>query len=593
MSGNSSLKTHLIKYYPQILIAGLILLVYSQTLWFDFNYIDDNLIVFDEYEKISSLSKIPSTFSSSYFFDNYYRPMVMVSFIIDTAIAGQSSMMYRFTNIILHIIASLFLLQILVKLGIKKNISLLATLIFAVHPLNVSAISWIVGRNDLLLAVFSVTSIFLYMKLKETKNKLYLFLSLIAYFLAMLSKEAGIIIPAVIFLYELFIRAKDNKFKLNELYSLFYFILPALTYLALRKFVALINVREEIGLSSFIQNIYILFEYLAKSVYLFYIDPLPIKNIILILIGIIISIGLMSYLIVSRRDKSNKTFVFGLLFFLILIIPSLFVRVNADDGEFNYIDCRMYLPLFGLIISSAVIFEKMLVPLTKSIKVLFVCILFVYLSSFTFLNNQVYKNGLTYWTTALEKNPNRAVYWMGLGFYYFDKKMFLEAGQCATNAVNLKPHMIKYYHMAALAYEEQGDIVKANEFLEKGLETGTDKVATLIYLIKNYLKLGNKEKADDYKNKFEQLDISDLKKKSDSYSSMAYYFSYSGFFRESIALMKEAINYQPGKAKKLNDLGIFYFKVGEIDSSKKYISEALQLDPYNTDFQKNLNIVNQ
>lgn len=580
------------KYYPQLIIIGLILLVYSQNLWFDFNYVDDNLIVFDEYEKISSLSKIPSTFINGYLYDNYYRPMVMISFIIDTAIAGQSSMMYHLTNIILHIIVSLFLLQILVKLGIKKNISLLATLIFAIHPLNVSAISWIVGRNDLLLAVFSVTSIFLYMKFKETKKKIYLFLCLIAYFLAMLSKEPGILIPAVIFLYELLISA-NGKFKLNKLYSLFYFVLPALVYLVLRQFVASINATGETGLSSFIQNIYILFEYLAKSVYFFYINPLPAKNNILISIGIITSIGIISYLIANRKDKSIKTFVFGVLFFLILIIPTLYVRVYSDDGEFNYIDCRMYLPLFGLMISYAIIFEKMLVPLNKSIKVISVCILFIYLSFFTYFNNQVYINGLTYWGTALEKNPNRATYWMGLGFYYFDNKMFLEAGQCATNAVNLKPDNIKYYHLAALAYEAAGDLARANEFLEEGLETGIDKSATFISLIKNYLRLGNKEKAADLKNQFEQLDISDLKKKSDSYSSLAYYFSYSGFFQESIVLMKKAITYQPGNAKALNDLGIFYFKVGEIDSAKKYITEALQLNPHNTDFQKNMNIVNK
>lgn len=581
-----------IKYYPQLIIIGLILLVYSQNLWFDFAYIDDNLIVFDEYDKISDLSKIPSTFVNGYLLDNYYRPMVMISFIIDTAIAGQSSMMYHLTNVVLHIIVSLFLFQILIGLGIKKTISLLAAAVFALHPLNVSAVSWIVGRNDLLLAVFSVASLFFYMKFREIDRISYLYLSLIAYFLAMLSKEVGILIPAVFFLYELLIRSED-KLKLNMLYSLFYFILPALVYLALRHFVASINVREEIGISSFIQNIYILFEYLAKSVYFFYIDPLPVKNNILISIGIITSIGLTSFLIANRKDKSNKTFMFGLLFFLILIVPTLLVRVNSDDGEFNYIDCRMYLPLFGLMISYAVIFEKMLVPLKKSIKVIFVCVLFIYLSSLTYFHNQVYKNGLTYWGTALDKNPNRATYWMGLGFYYYDNKMFLEAAQCATNAINLKPDIGEYYFKAALAYEATGDLLTANEYLEKGLETGTNKSVIYSNLIKNYLRLGNKEKAVDLLNQLEQLDISDLKKNYDLYSSLAYFFSYSEFFEESIVLMKKAITYQPGKAKLLNDLGVFYFKVGEIDSAKKYITEAIELDPYNTDFQNNLNIVNK
>ncbi len=52
------------KYLPQLLIIGMILLVYIQNLWFDFAYLDDNLIVFAEYEKIDSLSKIPQAFAS-------------------------------------------------------------------------------------------------------------------------------------------------------------------------------------------------------------------------------------------------------------------------------------------------------------------------------------------------------------------------------------------------------------------------------------------------------------------------------------------------------------------------------------------------
>ena len=311
MNTMNSIKQYLYKYYPQIFIIGLALLVYGQNLWFDFAYLDDNLIVFDEYEKIQDVSKIPSSFVNGYLFDNYYRPMVMISFIFDTTIAGQSSMMYHLTNIVLHIITSLLVFQILLKLGIKKSISLLAALVFAIHPLNVNAISWIVGRNDLLLAVFSLASFFFYMRFKEIDDISYLYLSISAYFLAMLSKEPGVLIPIVIFLYEALICSKDRP-KLKNLYSLLYFMLPALVYLALRYFVATINSREEIALSSFIQNIYILFEYIAKSVYFFYINPLPIKNYVLISIGIIISIGLISFVIANRKNRSNNTFVFGL-----------------------------------------------------------------------------------------------------------------------------------------------------------------------------------------------------------------------------------------------------------------------------------------
>lgn len=592
MKENKPPQKNYYKYFPQLIIIGLIIFSYSHNLWFDFTYIDDNLIVFDEYDNINSLSKIPSTFVNGYLFDNYYRPIVIISFIVDTAIAGQSSVMYHLTNIILHIIVTLLLFKILLLIGIKESISLIAAAFFAVHPINVSAASWIVGRNDLLLAVFAVTSLYFYIKFREADRKVYIILSLIAYLFAMLSKEAGVLIPVMILFYELLIRTK-NGFKLNQMSSLLYFVIPALIYLSLRKFVAHIVVREEIGITSFFQNIYILFEYLAKTVYFFYIDPLPVKNNILILIGIVTFIGLILFLIINRKNKAIKTFLFGLLIFLIIVLPTLFVRVNADDGVFNYIDCRMYLPLIGLTISYAVVLEKLSVLLKKSFKVVLVSTLFIYLISFTFIHSMVYKNGLTYWSTALEKNPDRATYWMGLGFYYFDNKMFLEAGQCATNAVNLKPDNVAYYHKAALAYEALGDLDRANEFLEKVLRIEKDSSQTLLNIVKNYLRLMQIEKAAYYKSQIEKLEVSDPKKKSELYSSLAYYYSYSGLFKESILLMKKAIYYQPQNPQSYNDLGIFYFKTGEIDSAKIYVSKAIQLDPGNSDYQNNLSVVNK
>ncbi len=149
----------LYKYLPQIIIVCMILLVYVQNLWFDFAYLDDNLIVFAEYEKIDSLSKIPQTFVSGYLLDNYYRPMVMISFIIDTAIAGQSSMMYHLTNLLIHIMFSLLLFSLLLKFEVQKLVAFISVIIFAIHPINLNAVSWIAGRNDLIVGLFSIISI--------------------------------------------------------------------------------------------------------------------------------------------------------------------------------------------------------------------------------------------------------------------------------------------------------------------------------------------------------------------------------------------------------------------------------------------------
>jgi len=63
-----------------------ILIVYGQTINFDFVYLDDDKIIIDHQDKISSLSKLTEAFRSEYGFDQgtpFYRPIVITSFIID------------------------------------------------------------------------------------------------------------------------------------------------------------------------------------------------------------------------------------------------------------------------------------------------------------------------------------------------------------------------------------------------------------------------------------------------------------------------------------------------------------------------------
>lgn len=580
----------LTKYLPQMIIVTMILLVYIQNLWFDFSYIDDNLIIFDEYNKIDSLSDIPSSFVHGYLYDNYYRPMVMISFILDTAIAGQSSMMYHLTNLIIHCIVTFLLFQILIKLEFNRNVSLIAALLFAVHPLNINAVSWIVGRNDLLLALFSMLSLLLYVKYKETNKAYLLVLSLFAYLFSILSKEAGALVPIIIFLYELLIRC-SKKFKLKNYYSLLSFALPAVIYLLLRKYAAHIIVRDETNFSSFVQNIYILFEYLAKTVYYFYIDPLPMKNNTLTAIGVMVVLLLTAFFFMIRKNKEYKKFLFGFLIFLVFVLPALFVRPISDDGEFNYIDCRMYLPLFGLMILSAVIIENISPYIKRSIKIIILIAAFSYLSVFSFLNNQVYKTGLNYWNAALDKHPERAAFWAGLGFYYYDNNQFLEAARCAENAIKIKPDITEFYQKASLAYEGAGELLKANDVLERLLKIDKDNPVTFVNIIKNYLRLKQIDKADEWSETFLELNIKDEKTRADLSSSISYYYTQSRQFNPAIKFMKTALDIFPDNPAFNNDLGALYVNTGMLDSAKIYFNKAINIDPGNMSFRRNLNYV--
>lgn len=589
MNKNHNLNLRLYKFLPQIIIVALILLIYIQNLWFDFAYLDDNLIVFAEYEKIDSLSKIPNTFLGGYLLDNYYRPMIMISFIIDTAIAGQSSMMYHLTNIILHIIFCILLYTFLLKFDIKKSVSLFCTIVFALHPLNLNSVSWIVGRNDLIVGLFSIISIISFINYLKNTKVLYILIHLAALTLALFSKEIGIMIPIVLVAYIWIFQKQFFKEKRKVLIIVVAWCILAAIYLFTRLFVVRIHPQEQLGFGIFVKNFYILFEYIAKLFYLPGIIPLSIKNITLILIGSSIGI-LLTTLIIVKRYYKNKIFLWGIFVFFTFLGPSLFVRLQTKDGGFVYLDCRMYLPFVGLLISSAAIINN--IKLNNALKIFFSSLFIIYLIVFSFIKNIPYQNGEIFWSEVIKHDPYAPYNYMGLGFYYYDNKAYEKAANCAMKAIELNPTIDEeFYQKAALAYEAAGKLIEANNVLERSLIIDKDNPVTLVNLIKNYLKLKQIDKAKEWTSKFLQLNIKNKKAKSELASSLSYYYAQQNQFQDAVKLMKVALVLYPNNPIYNNDLGVFFVKDGKIDSAEIYFEKAAAIEPNNLDYQKNLNYI--
>jgi tetratricopeptide (TPR) repeat protein len=132
---------------------------------------------------------------------------------------------YHVTNLILHVAEALLIWVILRKLSIPG--AFWAAMLFAVHPVNVEAAAWITQRKDMLAVLFFLLSILWYLKadmptasvgmapaptarshggpwerencpLSTVHCPLFYWLSLAAFVLAMLSKGSAVILPAVL-----------------------------------------------------------------------------------------------------------------------------------------------------------------------------------------------------------------------------------------------------------------------------------------------------------------------------------------------------------------------------------------------------------
>jgi len=122
--------------WPWVLIALTILLVYLRTVSFGFTYFDDESLVLNNLEGLSSLKNILLGFSGELTkgFTAFYRPLLTASFILNFQLSGLAAWGYHLVNVLLHLAACLLFYELLRKLNAGPGRALFFSLLFSVHP---------------------------------------------------------------------------------------------------------------------------------------------------------------------------------------------------------------------------------------------------------------------------------------------------------------------------------------------------------------------------------------------------------------------------------------------------------------------------
>jgi hypothetical protein len=226
-----------------LIIVILSFIIYSNSFNNDF-VVDDESFIRDNIS-IRSLENIPAFFFSPVTMatDNpewgtqIYRPLRTLSYALDYSLFGLNTTGYHVTSLMLHILVSITLYYIILNLFNLSSVSLLGAVIFAIHPVNVEAVSWLSSRADLIGFLFFNISLLYYIYYRKHPNSAkYLVFSLIFSFLAYLGKEAMISLPGMIILYDYVTRQKKSvkEFLRSHINAWLMFSLLCLAYLVLR-----------------------------------------------------------------------------------------------------------------------------------------------------------------------------------------------------------------------------------------------------------------------------------------------------------------------------------------------------------------------
>ena len=176
---------------------------------------------------------------------SYYRPILLLSFMMDKFIWGLEESFMHLENILFHL-ANTLLVYAIANRSIKylpkpsPVVPFVAALFFAIHPLNTEAVNWISGRTDLLAGFFLLLSV--YLMLKRPLIWLQSCMSAICMLMACLAKETAIFFLPGALLFPFFISAvRIDTSPLRSVFRdyCFHFIIfcsAGVTYFAFRMF---------------------------------------------------------------------------------------------------------------------------------------------------------------------------------------------------------------------------------------------------------------------------------------------------------------------------------------------------------------------
>jgi tetratricopeptide (TPR) repeat protein len=454
--------------YLILIPLALIIAIYAYSLTF-------NLINLDDHHLLRELSEIENfdhlvdkAFNSQYLSGGYFRPLVTMTVWFDLQIGSGGFFFLHFTNILIHILSVYIFFLIILKVFRSYKIALIVSLLFAIHPINVNAVSWILGRNDLLVGLFVLLSFHLFIKYIEKPSIIILLLHILSFFLAVLSKETGSVLPAVCIAY-LYLFSKKKLFSLNTLFFLFSWSLVILIWYLLRENAIGSHDKEILSIEYFFDNIRIIPEFIGKFFLPADITVLPSFRSFNTWVGLVAMVSMIAASILNKKSN-RKMFLFGFIWFFVFTVPGMFSLIFTDNDFFNYFDCRSYLPLSGLFISFISLLPQKMFDFRKKTFCAIILIIALSLSIISILEARYYASPLKYWTKAVREEPQKARYWFELGINARNAGQYAAAEKFILKATELNPTRPEFYLSLGEMMIKIGDLPKAEGYLLNSIE---------------------------------------------------------------------------------------------------------------------------
>jgi len=562
------------------LIVIFTLILFSGTLknkfvnWDDDTYIHKNTSI--QQLNVENLKKI----CTEPYFANYH-PLTSLSYALEYHFFKLNPYAYHLTNLILHLFNIILVFIFVRKLTDKKIIPLVASFLFAVHPMHVESVAWISERKDMLYTFFYLSSLIIYLRfLKENKPLLYVF-SFFLFLFSLMSKSAAVSLPLILIFLSFFI---NNKLVFKDFVrSIPFFALSLvfgmITLFAQNDAIHIININElyhpfeRILLIFFAIHFYIsrfVFPFGFSAVHAFpdkEIAPFPVEFYISPIIVLVLIL-----IIIMSKGEIKKYLIFGFFFFLfniILVIQIIPVGDSVVSERYTYVS------YIGLSLIFAYITEKYLIEKFKILTIFIFTIYFFYLSVATYNQIKTWENSETLWTNAIEKNPKCFLSHYSRGAARAELGLYDKALEDFNNSIKIYPKYAMAFSNRGVIKVDYGDIQGAIEDYDKAILLNSNYAKSFNNRGHAYALNNEMDKALSDFNKAISLDSNYF----EAYSNRGNVYQLQGKSENALNDYAKAIKINPTYIKAYENTATLFFNNGEYLKAIAYYTNVIQLNP--------------
>ena len=596
------------------LVAVILLATYSNHFQNSFHFDDAHTIVNNA--AIRQLKNVPLFFKDARSFSSLpsnqsYRPLLSTLFAIDYKIGGLNPLWFHLSIFALFVVLTLLLAFVIYRLIDSWWIAFAAAALYELHPANADTVNYIIASAEIISTLGIVASFAVYFAFPQLRDY---FLFVLPAAVAILAKPPAAIFPVLFAVYILLFSESPPKRRLLET------VVPLLISAAVLAFVQHMtpqswvpgarSAHDYLVAQPYVALLYLKTFFWPASLSADYdLNPFTSTSDPRFWAGLCFIILLVTMSILSVRLEKTRVIGFGLLWFLICLLPtSLYPLAEVMN------DHRTFLPYIGLIITLAgvttllICRESSLRPLPVGRqrlplqtldarqqlppKIIAVIVVLALCTSAyaTFQRNRVWKTEETLWRDVTIKSPQNSRGLMNYGNTLMAKGDFTGALNYFHRSLALAPQYSVLFVNLAIAEDATQQTAAAEQHFKEAMRLAPFSPDSYTFYARYQLAHSRSQEADTLIRSALSLSPTDMtargllaqlnqRQTPEQYLALSLQRYEEARYIESIAAAQTALEIRPDYPEAFNNVCAANNKLGRYEEAAKACEQALRLKP--------------